>query len=397
MAAPVEVTVYDGSARIGGRARALRRARSLRSRRASTAKTARTTRTTRAGSRCSRAPRPSSYGSVPRAGSPFDVVHVHDWPGALVPLYLRELAKREWPRFLRWSSRFTTWRTRALPREGLLPTLGLGWDAVRPRQPRILRQGQSHEGWARRLAQAHHGLRRPTRARSRRPSVGSGLDGVLRARAADLSASTTASTTRLGTPRSMPRSPLATTPKIPRNKERCKTAILRELGLALPGWSPARHCTWAASCPKRQRFDDFDAAQARVRRGAGGSWRGGRSQDIVARAETAVARAPRRRRRSSERPANRSSTAYSRAPTSFSFPRDSSRAGSFKCTVSATARCRLPTPPADCATPWSTAMRRSKRALGFCSTSRPRRRCLAPRSAPSAPTQRRAGPCFGAG
>src|SRR5882757_6458064 len=25
-------------------------------------------------------------------GSPFDVVHVHDWPAALVPVYLRELA-----------------------------------------------------------------------------------------------------------------------------------------------------------------------------------------------------------------------------------------------------------------------------------------------------------------
>src|SRR5439155_4287017 len=64
-----------------------------------------------------------------RSGAPFDIVHCHDWPTALVPTYLRELAA-DTPEL---AATKTVLTIHNLAHQGtfakdVLPGLGLGWD-----------------------------------------------------------------------------------------------------------------------------------------------------------------------------------------------------------------------------------------------------------------------------
>src|SRR6266542_828651 len=67
-----------------------------------------------------------------QSGSPFDVVHVHDWPAALVPLYLREIEKATGTKSTPVVLTIHNLAHQGLFERDVLPTIGFGEDFFTP-------------------------------------------------------------------------------------------------------------------------------------------------------------------------------------------------------------------------------------------------------------------------
>ncbi len=121
-----------------------------------------------------------------QGGAPFDVVHCHDWPAALVPVYLEDLRKEE-PALAATRTVLTLHNVAhqgVFPKE-TLPSLGLAWERFRMDglefygKINLLKQGIFSADAVTTVS--------PTYAREiQTDGQGHGLEGVLRARGAAL-------------------------------------------------------------------------------------------------------------------------------------------------------------------------------------------------------------------
>jgi starch synthase len=172
------------------------------------------------------------------AGRPVDVVHCNDWPTALVPTYLRELA-REIPAL---AATHTVLTIHNVAHQGVFPkgqleTIGLGWDAFRVEGIEFygginfLKQGivdadvitTVSPSYAREIQTAEHGAR---------------LDGVLRKRSEALVGIVNGVDYAVWNPATDPALAARYDAEDFRNKARCKGALQSELGLPIDVQAP---------------------------------------------------------------------------------------------------------------------------------------------------------------
>ena len=171
-----------------------------------------------------------------QAGSPFDVVHVHDWSSALVPVYLRELEKNAGTRPTPVVLTIHNLAHQGLfPRE-ILPTIGLGEELFTPDllefwgKANFLKAGIVT---ASKLTTVSPTYGREIQTKER----GHGLEGVLAMRSRDLTGITNGIDYATWNPASDAALVARYDAEDSSNKERCKTAVMRELGfsVAAPG------------------------------------------------------------------------------------------------------------------------------------------------------------------
>lgn len=162
-------------------------------------------------------------------GTPFDIVHSHDWPTALVPVYLREMERAGG---LRVPSVLTL---HDLSKQGVfpakrLPQLGLGAE-----EAAWLKQGTK-------LNMLQGGIRAASRVTTvsttyareiQQASFGEGLEKVLASRSEDLVGITNGIDYATWNPATDSVLAARYDAEDASNKERCKTALLRELGLPI--------------------------------------------------------------------------------------------------------------------------------------------------------------------
>ena len=171
------------------------------------------------------------------AGAPFDVVHAHDWPAALVPVYLQQIEKAA-----RVVPTPTVFTIHNLAHQGLfsaqvLPKIGLGPELFTPENLEFYGKVNFLKGGlvaAKKLTTVSATYAREIQTTER----GHGLDGVLAARAADLVGITNGIDYATWNPATDGTLAARYDAEDPANKERCKTAILRELGLPLSPGGP---------------------------------------------------------------------------------------------------------------------------------------------------------------
>jgi starch synthase len=172
-----------------------------------------------------------------QAGSPFDVVHVHDWSSALVPVYLRELEKnggaRRTPVVL---------TVHNLAHQGLFPrevlgSIGLGDELFTPDLLEFW--GKANFLKAGLVTATKLTTVSPTYAREiQTKERGHGLEGVLGMRSRDLTGITNGIDYATWNPASDAALAARYDAEDSSNKERCKTAVLRELGFSLSARGP---------------------------------------------------------------------------------------------------------------------------------------------------------------
>jgi starch synthase len=167
-----------------------------------------------------------------QSGSPFDVVHVHDWASALVPVYLRELERaagaRPTPVVL---------TVHNLAHQGLFPPavlreIGLGEEVFNPDNLEFWGKVNFLKGGlvaATKLTTVSATYAREIQTKER----GHGLDGVLAMRSGDLTGITNGIDYATWNPASDASLVARYDAEDSSNKERCKTAVLRELGFSL--------------------------------------------------------------------------------------------------------------------------------------------------------------------
>jgi starch synthase len=172
------------------------------------------------------------------SGSPFDVVHCHDWPTALVPTHIRELAT-ELPALAATKTVLTIHNLAhqgTFPKD-VLPSLGLSWDDFSIAGIEfygglnILKQGILTAGavttvsttYAREIQTAERGCK---------------LDGVLRERARAIVGITNGVDYAVWNPATDPALAARYDAEDPANKARCKGALQQELGLPLDAAAP---------------------------------------------------------------------------------------------------------------------------------------------------------------
>jgi starch synthase len=160
-----------------------------------------------------------------------DILHCHDWQAGLVPVYLRSTFATD-PTFAGVRTLFTIHN---LGYQGLFPTTALGDTAV---DPALFGPG-GLEFYGRvsfikggiAFADALNTVS-PTYAREiQTPEYGFGLDGALRARAADLTGILNGVDYRDWSPDSDPHLPANFTPEDVEGKRICKARLLEEFGL----------------------------------------------------------------------------------------------------------------------------------------------------------------------
>jgi starch synthase len=172
------------------------------------------------------------------AGRPVDVVHCNDWPTALVPTYLRELAA-DTPALGATRTVLSIHNVAyqgAFPRE-VLPTLGLGWDTFTVDGiefyggVNVLKQGIVTADAVTTVS--------PTYAREiQTPERGARLEGVLRARGEALVGIVNGVDYAVWNPATDPAVASRYDAEDFANKARCKGALQRELGLPLEPEAP---------------------------------------------------------------------------------------------------------------------------------------------------------------
>jgi starch synthase len=170
--------------------------------------------------------------------TPFDVVHCHDWPTALVPAFLRELS-REVPALAASKSVLTIHNLAhqgVFPKE-ILPQLGLGWES-------FAIEGIEFYGG---LNILKHGILNAdvvttvsdTYARDiQTEAQGARLDGVLRARGSSLVGIVNGVDYGVWNPSTDSALPTRYDAQDYTGKIRCKGALQRELGLPHDGEAP---------------------------------------------------------------------------------------------------------------------------------------------------------------
>ena len=309
--------------------------------------------------------------------TPFDIVHCHDWPTALVPAFLRDL-RRDVPALAATRCVLTIHNLShqgVFPKE-LLPEIGLDWDAFSIDGIEfygglnILKHGilcadavtTVSDSYAREIQTAAHGakldgVRRPRRRARRHPQRGRlpRLESRHRPgprrplRRATITSARLAATARSSEELGLP------------HRLRGAAARLRRAHRRAEG---DRH---RSSRPSRSSCASTDAQVVVA---------GDGDPALVMAVETVVARSQ-GRVVSRGPPARRSCTGSSRWPTSCSSPAGSSRAASCRCTRSGTVRCPSRARPAGSSIPSSTATRDSRRARASSSTSRATRGLLA--------------------
>jgi starch synthase len=171
------------------------------------------------------------------AGSPFDVVHVHDWAAALVPVYLRELEKAA-------SAKATpvVLTVHNLAHQGqfsreIMGSIGLGPELFSPDHLEFWGKVNFLKGGlvaATKLTTVSATYAREIQTAER----GCGLEGVLSMRSRDLTGITNGIDYATWNPASDASLVSRYDAEDPSNKERCKTAVLRELGFSLAGRGP---------------------------------------------------------------------------------------------------------------------------------------------------------------
>lgn len=171
-----------------------------------------------------------------QSGAPFDVVHVHDWPAALVPVYMRE---GQWPGGKPTPVVLTIHN---LAHQGIFPrevlgAIGLGDHVFSPDNLEFYGKVNFLKGGL--LASAKLTTVSATYAREiQTVERGQGLEGVLAQRSKDLVGITNGIDYATWNPATDSALVARYDAEDPTNKERCKTAALRELGLPLAGDGP---------------------------------------------------------------------------------------------------------------------------------------------------------------
>jgi starch synthase len=172
------------------------------------------------------------------AGAPFDIAHVHDWPTALVPAFLRALT-REVPALAATKSVLTIHNLSyqgVFPKE-ILPQLGLGWDSFGI-------EGIEFYGG---LNVLKHGIVSAnavttvsdTYARDIQTEAhGEKLDGVLRARGSSLVGIVNGVDASVWNPATDAALATRYDAEGPSGKVRCRGALVRELGLSIDDGAP---------------------------------------------------------------------------------------------------------------------------------------------------------------
>jgi starch synthase len=172
-----------------------------------------------------------------QSGSPFDVVHVHDWSSSLVPVYLRELEKNTGA-----SPTPVVLTVHNLAHQGvfardILATIGLGEELFTPDllefwgKVNFLKAGLVT---ATKLTTVSPTYAREIQTKER----GHGLEGVLAMRSRDLTGITNGIDYATWNPASDAALAARYDAEDSSNKERCKTAVLRELGFSLAARGP---------------------------------------------------------------------------------------------------------------------------------------------------------------
>jgi starch synthase len=172
-----------------------------------------------------------------QSGSPFDVVNVHDWSAALVPVYLRELEKAAGAR-----STPVVLTIHNLAHQGLFPRsvlgeLGLGEELFNPDNLEFWGKVNFLKGGivaATKLTTVSATYAREIQTKER----GHGLEGVLTLRSRDLTGITNGIDYATWNPASDASLVARYDAEDSSNKERCKTAVLRELGFSLAARGP---------------------------------------------------------------------------------------------------------------------------------------------------------------
>jgi starch synthase len=171
------------------------------------------------------------------AGTPYDVVHCNDWPSALVPMYLRELAQ-DAPAVAAIRTVLTLHNVahQGLFSKDVLPELGLPWSLFSI-------DGLEFYGKANLLklgigtADAVTTVS-PTYAREISTSAGHGLDGVLAARGTSLLGILNGVDYGVWNPATDASLAARYDAEDVTNKTRCRGALQRELGLPLDPVAP---------------------------------------------------------------------------------------------------------------------------------------------------------------
>jgi starch synthase len=171
------------------------------------------------------------------AGAPFDVVHAHDWPAALVPVYLRDMeaaaGAKPTPVVLTIHN---------LAHQGLFPRetlgqVGLTDDHFVPEKLEFYGNVNFLKGGlvtASKLTTVSATYAREIQTAER----GHGLEGVLAMRSKDLVGITNGIDYATWNPATDTALAARYDAEDPTNKEVCKTAVLRELGLSLSNSGP---------------------------------------------------------------------------------------------------------------------------------------------------------------
>jgi starch synthase len=171
-------------------------------------------------------------------GTPFDIVHCHDWPTGLVPTYLRDLAK-EVPAL---SAAKTVLTIHNLAHQGTfakeaLPTLGLPWEEFRI-------DGIEFYGGLNVLkvgiltADAVTTVSTTYAREIQTPELGYKLDGVLRDRARAIVGITNGVDYAVWNPATDSALAARYDAEDAANKARCKGALQKELGLPIDAAAP---------------------------------------------------------------------------------------------------------------------------------------------------------------
>jgi starch synthase len=171
------------------------------------------------------------------AGAPFDIVHAHDWPAALVPYLLRHAAQTAGTPPLARTPARTVLTIHNLAHQGLFPREALGYAGLGPEHfhvDRIEFYGRVSFLKAGILAADQLTTVSTTYAREiLTPEMGERLDGVLRLREKDLVGIINGIDYAVYNPMTDPALLARYDADDPANKGRCKTALLQELGLEI--------------------------------------------------------------------------------------------------------------------------------------------------------------------
>jgi starch synthase len=171
------------------------------------------------------------------AGAPFDIVHAHDWPAALLPVYLREMeaahGAKPTPVVLTIHN---------LAHQGLFPrevlgSVGLSEDLFVPEKLEFYGKVNFLKGGlvsASKLTTVSATYAREIQTRER----AHGLEGVLSMRSKDLVGITNGIDYATWNPATDTALSSRYDAEDPTNKEVCRTAVLRELGLPLSNSGP---------------------------------------------------------------------------------------------------------------------------------------------------------------